>query len=70
MGAPATAAGMPPGWDVGNPAGAMTPKLPGSGGMAVLATGWLGWAIGSGGGVGGKLSGGGATTGFGAAAAA
>lgn len=59
------------GEETGNMGSAITPKLSGSGGTAVFATptGWLGCAIGSGGGVGGKASGGGATTGFGAGAA-
>lgn len=53
MGAPAIAAGMPPGWDDGGiMPGAITPTLPGSGGTAVFATGWWAAVVGSGGGVG------------------
>lgn len=58
-------AGRPP--EAGMPGGLITPTFSGSGGTAVLATA-AGWLSGSGGGVGGKLSAGGAT-GLGAAPA-
>jgi len=68
---PSPGAVAPPGADVGIMVGATSPKLSGSGGTAVFATamGWPDWTVGSGGGVAGKASGGGATTGFGAGAA-